>query len=116
MGSLFLGIWVTFVFTNNALGLIWFTIFAILGGLAIGSLNGRKAKSQAKYKNEYTAYGAMFFAAIIFLGVYYRFFAFAKIEEKVIGLDAASVIYVAVGGALMGLFGIGLTVANSLAE
>lgn len=118
MGSIFLGIWTTFVFTDNALGLLWFTLFGILGGLSVGSLNGRKARTQTKYKNEYTIYAAMFFAAIVFLGVYYLFLAPYKMENKVVpdALEAAQVVYVAVLGGLLGLFGIGLAVANSLAE
>lgn len=119
VGSLAIGILSTFTLTSSYLALLLFTLFAILGGLALGALNSRKAKQQAKYKNEYTAYAGMFFAAIISLGVYYLFFAIEKVDAAIntgIDLTGAEVIYISMAGALMGIFGIGLTVANSLVE
>ena len=119
MGTIFIGVWTTFTFTEKYLPLLLFTLFGILGGLSLGALNSRKARQQAKYKNEYTAYAGMFFAAIIFFGIYYLLFAQGKIDAAVkdgVDLTGDQVIFVSMIGALMGLFGIGLTVANSLAE
>ncbi len=119
VGAIALGIWTTWVFTNSYLPLLWFTAFGILGGISLGSLNGSKARSMAKYKNEYTAYVGMFIAAIIFLGVYYFFFALFKIEDKLkegVTLNAQTVLILSIAGGFIGLLGVGLTLANALAE
>ena len=117
MGSLFLGYWTAFVFTDGYIGLLLFTLFALLGGFALGALNSRKARQQAKYENEYTAYAGMMFAATIFLGVYYLVFAITNIEAKVVAdLEANIVVVIAMAAGIMGQIGLGLTVANSIAE
>ncbi|MCY3410312.1 MAG: hypothetical protein INQ03_01635 [Candidatus Heimdallarchaeota archaeon] len=117
MGSLFIGVWTAFTFTDKYLPLLLFTLFAILGGFSLGALNSRKARQQAKYKNEYTTYAGLFIAAIIFLGIYYLFWAIDKIIVKEgIDLSSEQVIYISMGGGFIGLMGIGLSVANALAE
>ncbi|MHA2502984.1 MAG: hypothetical protein ACXAE3_08945 [Candidatus Kariarchaeaceae archaeon] len=117
MGGLFLTIWVTFTITNNLLIFLLFSLFGILGGMSLGALNGRKARSQAKYKNEYTAYAAMMFAAIVFLALYYFIFGFDAVTAKNVSdfPDATVVGIGALSGVLTEL-GLGLVIANSLAE
>lgn len=119
MGSLFLGGWLVFTFTDKYYPLLWFILFGILGGVALGALNGRKARTQIKYKNEYTAYAGMFFAAIVLMGSWYFFFALDKITKKInddADLSAEEVLGISVGAGLMLMFGLGLVVANSLAD
>lgn len=117
MGGLFLTIWVTFTITETFLIFLLFSLFGILGGMSLGALNGRKAKSQTKYKNEYTAYAAMMFAAIIFLGLYYFIFGFETVTAKnVSGFDDAVVVGIATLSGIMTELGLGLVIANSLTE
>ncbi|MHA2169034.1 MAG: hypothetical protein ACXAB7_03885 [Candidatus Kariarchaeaceae archaeon] len=105
-------------FTDNYYPLLLFLIFGILGGLALGALNGRKARTQVKYKNEYTGYAGMAFAAIIFLGIYFGVMATGTIEDNIADEDmsATSVVGAAVASGLLALFGLGLVVANSLTD
>ncbi|MHA2090178.1 MAG: hypothetical protein ACW98K_04900 [Candidatus Kariarchaeaceae archaeon] len=118
MGSFFLGIWTVWTWTDNYYPLLLFLIFGILGGLALGALNGRKARTQVKYKNEYTGYAGMAFAAIIFLGIYFGVMATGTIEDNIADEDmsATSVVGAAVASGLLALFGLGLVVANSLTD
>ncbi len=120
MGSFFLAIWTVWTFTDNYYPLLLFLIFGILGGLALGALNGRKARTQVKYKNEYTGYAGMAFAAIIFLGIYFGVMSTGAIEKSIdrAGEDmtATSVVGAAVASGLLALFGLGLVVANSLTD
>ena len=93
-------------------------IVGILGGMALGALNGRKARTQVKYKNEYTGYAGMAFAAIIFLGIYFGVMALDTIKDNLADEDmtATSVVGAAVASGLLALFGLGLVVANSLTD
>ncbi|MHA2248883.1 MAG: hypothetical protein ACXAD7_00910 [Candidatus Kariarchaeaceae archaeon] len=119
MASLFLGGWTVWTFTENYYPFLLFLLFGILGGWALGALNGRKARTQAKYKNEYTSYFGMALAAIIFLGIYFALFGKGNIEDNLpadADYGAIEVLSFAVGAGLMALFGIGLVVANSLTE
>ena len=117
MASLFLGAWVTFTFTANMLPLFLFTIFGIVGGVALGSLNTRKARTQAKYKNEYTGYAGMAFAFIVFLGLYYAFIGQDTLESNIVkDEDPMLILFLAILSGMLGLFGVGLTVGNALAE
>ena len=104
-------------FTTWFSSMLWFLVFGLAGGAALGALNGRKAKTQAKYKNEYTSYFGMAMAGIILLGVYYSTFG-----EENIRLPADSefsnlqVLFFAMISGFLALFGVGLTAANMLAE
>ncbi len=117
MGGIFLAIWTTFTITDNYLIFLLFPLFGILGGLALGALNGRKARTQEKYKNEYTAYAAMSFAAIVFLALYYFIFGVDPVTAA--NQSEFSDSLVVVLGALSGILvelGFGLVIANSLSE
>jgi len=90
-----------------------------LGGIALGALNGRKARTQQKYKNEYTSYAGMSFTAIIVLGAYYAFFALDNIEKSIStgnDFDANTVLILAVLSGILAFLGFGLTIANSIAD
>lgn len=117
IGSIFLASWVTFIFTDNMLSMLWFLAFGLAGGAALGALNGRKAKTQAKYKNEYTSYFGMAIAGIILLGIYYSTFGRDNIrlpEES--QFDDLQVLFFAMISGFLALFGVGLTAANMLAD
>ena len=117
IGSIFLASWVTFIFTENMLGMLWFLAFGLAGGAALGALNGRKAKTHAKYKNEYTSYFGMAIAGIILLGVYYSTFGRDNIrlpEES--QFNDLQVLFFAMISGFLALFGVGLTAANMLAD
>ena len=118
VGSLAVGFFNVWTFTDGYLPLLWFVLFGVLGGVALGYLNSSKARTQSKYKNEYTAYVGMMIAAIVFLGLYYLLFAIQKIEDYLDTTDLTGdeVIFVAMGGAIAGLIGVGLTIANSMTE
>ena len=119
MGSFFLAIWIVWTFTDKYYPLLLFLIFGILGGMALGALNGRKARTQVKYKNEYTGYAGMSFAAIIFLGIYFGVMALDSIEDNLdaeADISAMAVVGSAVLSGLLALFGLGLVVANSLTD
>lgn len=118
VGALFVGFFNVWTFTDGYLPLLWFVLFGILGGVALGYLNSSKARTQSKYKNEYTAYVGMFIAAIVFLGLYYLLFALERIEARVISVEltAQDIVFIAMGAAITGLIGVGLTVANSMTE
>ena len=117
MGGLFLTIWLTFTVTDNMLIFLLFALFGILGGMSLGALNGRKARNQAKYKNEYTAYAAMMFAAIVLLALYYFIFGMGPITDRNVSdfSDELVVLFAGLSGILTEL-GLGLVIANSLAE
>ncbi len=118
VGSLAVGFFNVWTFTDGYLPLLWFVLFGVLGGVALGYLNSSKARTQSKYKNEYTAYVGMMIAAIVFLGLYYLLFASGKVEGYLDTTDLTGdeVIFVAMGGAIAGLIGVGLTIANSMTE
>jgi len=117
IGSIFLASWVTFIFTDNMLSMLWFLVFGLMGGAALGALNGRKAKTHAKYKNEYTSYFGMALAGIILLGVYFSTFGSDNIRlPDNSEFDKIQVLLFAIGSGLLALFGVGLTAANMLAE
>ena len=112
-----LSIWTTFTITQTYLVFLLFPLFGLLGGISLGALNGRKARTYAKYKNEYTAYAAMAFTAIVALMLYYFIFGFDKITSNNVSDFADSVVVII--GAASGLLvqvGLGLVIANSLAE
>ncbi|OLS28645.1 MAG: hypothetical protein HeimC2_05320 [Candidatus Heimdallarchaeota archaeon LC_2] len=105
--------------TDNMFMMYLFFIFGVFGGIALGALNGRKARSQPKYKNEYTSYAGMFFTAILALAGYYAFFAIDTIESSVAAgndYEPEAVLFLAVISGLLAFLGFGLTIANSLAE
>jgi hypothetical protein len=121
IGSFFLCTLVVWELTENMFVLYLFFLFGLLGGIALGALNGRKARSQAKYKNEYTTYAGMFFMAIAFLGLYYAIFALDKIEEQITDkyiedYEPMTILFLAVVSGILGFIGFGLAIANSLAE
>ena len=117
MGGLFLTIWVTFTITDTFRIFLLFSLFGILGGMSLGALNGRKAKAQTKYKNEYTAYAAMMFAAIIFLALFYFIFGFESVNAKnVSGFDDSVVVAIAALSGILTELGLGLVISNSLTE
>jgi hypothetical protein len=118
VGSLAVGFFNVWTFTDGYLPLLWFVLFGVLGGVALGYLNSSKARTQSKYKNEYTAYVGMLIAAIVFLGLYYLMWGIDKIEAKLdtVDLTAEQVVFTAMGGAIAGLIGVGLTIANAMTE
>lgn len=119
IGALFLGFGAVFTLTDNMISLLWFPIFGIIGGLSLGALNSRKARTQPKYKNEYTSYAAMSFMAVVLLGLFFLLFASDKVDSNLpsnSSYSATQVIFAAIGSGLLAFFGVGLTVANAIAE
>jgi len=120
MGGIFLSYWVAFEFTDKYVALLLFLLFGVLGGLSLGALNSRKAKTQAKYKNEYIAYAGMFFAATVLLAVYHFVFDdLAKITAKIpvgSGYEPSMVLVNSFLSGILTQLGLGLVIANSLAE
>ncbi|MHA2098995.1 MAG: hypothetical protein ACW99A_09925 [Candidatus Kariarchaeaceae archaeon] len=121
IGSFGLSTLVVWRLTDNMFVLYLFFLFGLLGGMALGALNGRKARTQAKYKNEYTSYAGMFFMAIVLLGAYYAFFALDSIKDQISSdfaddYDEKTVLFLAVMSGILGFLGFGLAIANSIAE
>ena len=119
IGSLGISSLVVWELTDNMFLMYLFFFFGLIGGIALGALNGRKAKSQAKYKNEYTSYAGMFFTAILVLAGYYAFFAMDTIERSLASpddYDANTVLFLATLSGIMAFLGFGLVIANSIAE
>lgn len=105
--------------TDNMFLMYLFFLFGLIGGMALGALNGRKARTQAKYKNEYTSYAGMSFTAILVLGAYYALFALDNIENSVQAgndYDPSLILFLAVLSGLFALIGFGLVIANSIAD
>ena len=121
IGSFAINTLVVWRLTENMFVLYAFFLFGLLGGIALGALNGRKARTQAKYKNEYTSYAGTFFMAIILLGGYYAFFALGRIEDKLspdfsADYNAMTVLFLSVVAGILGFIGFGLAIANSLSQ
>ena len=105
--------------TDNMFMMYLFFLFGVIGGIALGALNGRKARNQQKYKNEYTSYAGMFFTAILVLAGYYAFFAIDTIESSVASgndYEPEAILFLAVISGILAFLGFGLTIANSLSE
>ena len=107
-----------FTYTANYLLLSLFFVFGILGGLALGALNSRKAKTNTSYYREYVAYASIFFALILAMGLYLFLFGLPGIEKKMTGdsVTRETVLVIAIVSGLLTYFGIGLIMANIVAE
>ncbi len=119
LGSLGVSSLVVWELTDNMFIMYLFFLFGVLGGMALGALNGRKAKAQQKYKNEYTSYAGMSFTAIIVLGAYYAFFAIDNIEKSVStgnDYDANTILFLAILSGILAFLGFGLVIANSISD
>ncbi|MCE7737161.1 MAG: hypothetical protein GPJ54_19900 [Candidatus Heimdallarchaeota archaeon] len=119
LGSLGVSSLVVWELTDNMFILYLFVLFGVLGGMALGALNGRKARAQQKYKNEYTSYAGMSFTAIIVLGAFYAFFAIDNIEKNIStgnDYDANMILFLAVLSGILAFLGFGLVIANSISE
>ncbi len=117
VGGLIITIWATWVLTDNFLGFLLFPLFGIIGGIALGALNSRKAKTQVKYKNEYVFYATASFIAIIGLAVYFLMFALGAVEAKVVDPSTFNAQTIIIGSAIASIsmiFGFGLVVANAI--
>lgn len=117
VGGIFMAIWTISTITDNYLVFLLYPIFGVIGGIALGALNSRKARTQEKYKNEYVSYAAMAFAAIVFLSLYYFIFGFDAVSSNNLSEleDSAVVLLAALSGVLVEL-GLGLVIANSISE
>ena len=115
--SLFLAGIATMIYTNSYfwLGLFW--ILGLLGGLALGALNGRKARMRNTYRQEYLAYAAIFFSAIVLLGIFYLFFMNDRVATALTSdaPKATTVVWTAIASGLTAFLGVGLVVANIVA-
>lgn len=118
IGSLGLSSLVVWTLTDNMWLMYLFLLFGVIGGMALGALNGRKARTQAKYKNEYTSYAGMSFTAILVLAAYYAFFAINKVEDSLASDDysASAVLFLAALSGIFAFLGFGLVIANSIAD
>ncbi len=119
VGGLVVVIYATAVLTSGFLPFLWFGLFGFIGGFALGALNSRKAKMQAKYKNEYVFYASSAFVATIALMIYYLVFAIDKVEAKTAAPDvfpALTLVLATAGAAIAMMIGFGLVVANSIAD
>ncbi len=117
VASIFLAGIVTMFFTNSYfwLGLFW--IFGILGGIALGNLNSRKARTRNTYRQEYLAYASIFLGAIIILGVFYLFFLTDRVASALVqdAPSAGVVVWLAITSGLSSFVGVGLVLANIVA-
>ncbi|RMG28061.1 MAG: hypothetical protein D6732_19300 [Methanobacteriota archaeon] len=119
VGGLVVVIYATAVLTSGFLPFLWFGLFGFIGGAALGALNSRKAKTQAKYKNEYVFYASSAFVATIALLIYYLVFALDKVREKAADpstFPAEMLVSTAAGAAIAMMIGFGLVIANSIAD
>lgn len=118
MAGLFLSIYLTFTITNAYLVFLLFPLFGIIGGISLGALNSRKGRTQARYRNEYTVYASMFFAAIVFLGLYYFIFDMDVVTNnlKIDTFTAPVVVVMAMVSGIVMELGLGLATANMLAD
>ena len=115
--SIFLIGIVTMGMTNSYFWLSLFWIFGLLGGLALGNLNSRKARTRNTYRQEYLAYASIFFGAIVLLGLLYYLFLLDRVESALTdqGGSPSLVVGLSILSGLTAYFGIGLVVANIVA-
>lgn len=115
--SIFLAIVVTISWTTGYFWLISFWIFGLLGGLALGNLNSRKARTRNTYKQEYLAYASIFLGAIILLGIAFLLGLLGNIDgvRQADAPSASVIVWIAIASGLTAYLGIGLVVANIVA-
>ncbi len=115
--SIFLTIVVTLSWTNGYFWLVSFWLFGLLGGLALGNLNSRKARTRNTYKQEYLAYASIFLGAIILMGIAFLLGLLGNVDavRKPDAPSSSIIVWLSIASGLTAYFGVGLVVANIVA-